>query len=78
MRSPPSRGGLGTAVAAGAFTVEAESIGGFGIIDARDLDEVLAMVRSWPIGGYIEIRPIAQPGMWSEIGSPKTQPGEIA
>ena len=70
--------GGGSQIEDGPFTVEAESIGGFGIIDARDLDEVLAMVRSWPIGGYIEIRPIAQPGMWSEIGSPKTRPGEIA
>lgn len=62
----------------GPFTAEAESVGGFGIIEAADLDEALAIVRSWPIGGYIEIRPIAQPGMWSEIGSPTPQPGEIA
>lgn len=62
----------------GPFTAEAESVGGFGIIEAADLDEALAIVRSWPIGGYIEIRPLAQPGIWSEIGNQKTPPGETA
>ena len=45
----------------GPFTAEAECVAGFGIIEATDLDEALAIVRSWPLGGYIEIRPLAQP-----------------
>jgi hypothetical protein len=62
----------------GPFTAEAESVGGFGIIEAANLDEALAIVRSWPIGGYIEIRPLAQPDLGTEVGSSKAQPGEIA
>ena len=62
----------------GPFTAETESVGGFGIIEAANLDEALTIVRSWPVGGYIEIRPIARPGIRSEIVSPKTQAGEIA
>jgi hypothetical protein len=49
----------------GPFTAEAECVAGFGIIEATDLDEALAIVRSWPLGGYIEIRPLAQPSMWT-------------
>ena len=62
----------------GPCTPEADSVGGFGIIEATDLDEALAIVRSWPIGGYIEIRPLAQPDLRTELGSPKAQSGEIA
>jgi hypothetical protein len=62
----------------GPFTAESESVAGFGIIAAADLDEALAMVRSWPLGGYIEIRPLAHPTMWNEIGSPHTATGDTA
>lgn len=68
--------GGGSLIEDGPFTAEAESVGGFGIIAAADLDEALAMVRSWPIGGYIEIRPLANPSMWNEIGSPHTPSGD--
>lgn len=60
----------------GPFTAETESVGGFGIIAAADLDEALAMLRPWPISGYIEIRPLAHPRMWNEIGSPHTSTGD--
>jgi hypothetical protein len=45
----------------GPFTPESEAIGGFGIIDVADLDEALAVARAWPLGGYIEIRPLMSP-----------------
>lgn len=35
----------------GPFTTEAEAVGSFGIIDVADLDEALAVARSWPLGG---------------------------
>ena len=63
----------------GPCTPEAEAIGGFGIIEAADLDEALAIVRSWPVGGYVEIRPLASQAERSEIvGYPQhtTQRGQ--
>lgn len=42
----------------GPCTPEAEAVAGYGVIDVDDLDEALALVRTWPGGGYIEIRPI--------------------
>lgn len=42
----------------GPCTAEADAIGGYTVIDVDDLDEALALARSWPGGGYVEIRPI--------------------
>jgi hypothetical protein len=42
----------------GPFIPEPEAVGGFGIIEVADLDEALALARSWPVGGYVEIRPL--------------------
>lgn len=42
----------------GPFTTETEAVGGFGVIDVADLDEAVEVARSWPLGGYIEIRPL--------------------
>jgi hypothetical protein len=35
-----------------------ESIGGYAEIDVADLDEALAMARTWPGRGTVEIRPV--------------------
>lgn len=45
----------------GPFNSESDAIGGFGVIDVADLDEALAIARSWPLGGYVEIRPLMSP-----------------
>ena len=45
----------------GPCTPESEAIGGFGLIEVADLDEALAMVRTWPAGGFVEIRPLVDP-----------------
>jgi hypothetical protein len=37
---------------------EAESIGGYGLIEVDDLDAALELALSWPGGGYVEIRPL--------------------
>jgi hypothetical protein len=42
----------------GPCTAESDAIGGYSVIDVDDLDEALALARSWPGGGYVEIRPI--------------------
>jgi hypothetical protein len=36
-----------------------ERIGGYVIIDVPDLDAAIEMAKSWPAGGTIEIRPLA-------------------
>ena len=36
-----------------------ERIGGYVIIDVLDLDAAIEMAKSWPAGGTIEIRPLA-------------------
>ncbi len=51
-------GSGGSTVVDGAFNAEAEAIGGFGVIDVSDLDEAIAVARDWPLGGYVEIRPL--------------------
>jgi hypothetical protein len=43
----------------GPFLEGNEVIGGYAIIDVDELDDALAMARSWPGRGSVEIRPIA-------------------
>jgi hypothetical protein len=43
----------------GPFVEGNEVIGGYAVIDVDDLDDALAMARSWPGRGSVEIRPIA-------------------
>jgi hypothetical protein len=45
----------------GPFTPEIEAIGAFGIIDVAHLDEAMAVACAWPLGGYVEIRPLMSP-----------------
>ena len=45
----------------GPFNSERDAIGGFGLIDVRDLDEALTLARGWPLDGYVEIRPLMSP-----------------
>jgi hypothetical protein len=40
-----------------------ERIGGYVIIDVPDLDAAIAMAKSWPAGGTVEIRPLADLGV---------------
>ena len=42
----------------GPFIDAKERIGGYAIIDVADLDEAIAMAKTWPAGGTIEIRPV--------------------
>jgi hypothetical protein len=43
----------------GPFAESGEVVGGYCIINAADLDEVLAMAKQWP-GGAVEIRPVVE------------------
>jgi hypothetical protein len=53
-------GGTDAVVTDGPFMEGNELIGGYAEIDVADLDEALAMARTWPGGGVIEIRPVMQ------------------
>ena len=41
----------------GPFIESKEQVGGFAMIEAPDLDEAIAIAKSWP-GGDVEVRPI--------------------
>ncbi|HSS94325.1 MAG TPA: YciI family protein [Candidatus Dormibacteraeota bacterium] len=42
----------------GPFIEAKEVIGGFAVVEVKDLDEALAMAKSWPGGGIVEVRPV--------------------
>ena len=46
----------------GPFLEGNELIGGYAEIEVADLDGALAMAKSWPGGGAVEIRPVVQQG----------------
>jgi hypothetical protein len=51
----------------GPFTPERDAIGGYGIIEVADLDAAVMLARSWPAGGYVEIRPLLSPRSPAEM-----------
>jgi hypothetical protein len=55
-------GGGDPLVVDGPFLEGNELIGGYCEIDVADLDEALAMARTWPGGGAVEIRPVMERG----------------
>lgn len=42
----------------GPFSESKESIGGYALVDVKDLDEAIAMAKTWPVLSTIEIRPL--------------------
>jgi hypothetical protein len=44
----------------GPFMEGNELIGGYAEVDVADLDAALAMAKTWPGGGVVEIRPVMQ------------------
>jgi hypothetical protein len=42
----------------GPFIEAKEIIGGFAIVEVKDLDEALGMAKTWPGGGIVEVRPL--------------------
>jgi len=51
--------GRNPVVTDGPFAESGEAVGGYTIMSAADLDEVLAAAKSWP-GGAVEIRPVVE------------------
>lgn len=46
----------------GPFIEAKESIGGYGVVEVKDLDEAIELAKSWPWGGVVEIRPVVEMG----------------
>jgi len=47
----------------GPFIEAKEIVGGFAIVEVKDLDEALAMAKTWPGGGQsriVEVRPVVE------------------
>lgn len=44
----------------GLFLEGKELVGGYTEVDVADLDEALAMAKTWPGGGAVEIRPVIE------------------
>lgn len=47
----------------GPFIEAKEVVGGFAVVEVKDLDEALAMAKSWPGGGdgrIVEVRPVVE------------------
>jgi hypothetical protein len=42
----------------GPFIEAKEVIGGFAVVEVKDLDEALELAKSWPGGSAVEVRPI--------------------
>jgi hypothetical protein len=42
----------------GPFIEAKEVIGGFAVVEVRDLDEALELAKGWPGGSTVEVRPI--------------------
>ncbi|MDQ6691577.1 MAG: YciI family protein [Candidatus Dormibacteraeota bacterium] len=41
----------------GPFVESKETVGGFAVIEAADLDEAIDIAKGWPGGGPVEVRP---------------------
>ncbi len=46
----------------GPFIEAKEEVGGYAIVNVPDLDSALALAKSWPIGGKVEVRPVVERG----------------
>lgn len=44
----------------GPFSESKEAIGGYALVDVTDLDEAIAMAKTWPVLSAIEIRPLVE------------------
>src|SRR5258708_250594 len=44
----------------GPFSESKEAIGGYALVDVTDLDEAIAMAKTWPTLQTIEIRPVGE------------------
>jgi hypothetical protein len=55
------QGGGRSIVKDGLFLEGKELVGGYTEVEVGDLDEAIAMAKTWPGGGMVEIRPVVEP-----------------
>jgi len=46
----------------GPFNEAKETVGGYGILSVANLDEALAIAKSWPADATLEVRPVVERG----------------
>ena len=51
-------GGDAPIVTDGPFVEAKESVGSYAIVEVNDRDEAIAIAKSWPAGGLVEVRPV--------------------
>ena len=44
----------------GPYNEAKETVGGYGILDVADLDEAIAVVKTWPGNNSFEVRPVIE------------------
>ena len=42
----------------GPFTEAKESVGSYAVVEVKDQDEAIAIAKTWPAGGLVEVRPV--------------------
>jgi hypothetical protein len=47
-------------VSDGPFIEAKETVGSYAIVDVAGEDEALAIAKTWPTGGVVEVRPVAE------------------
>jgi len=47
-------------VANGPFSGSKEAVGGYGILEVANLDEAIAVVKTWPGDAKLELRPVVE------------------
>jgi len=53
----------GTMVTDGPFIEAKETVGGFALVEVEDLDQALALAKTWPAQGSVEVRPLVPDNM---------------
>ncbi|MGH3430627.1 MAG: YciI family protein, partial [Candidatus Dormibacteraceae bacterium] len=46
----------------GAFSGEAETLGGYVLVDVANREEAVELAKTWPVPETIEVRPLWKPG----------------
>jgi len=42
----------------GPFVEAKESVGSYAVVEVADRDEAIAVAKTWPAGGLVEVRPV--------------------
>src|SRR5439155_26232835 len=56
------RSGDAPVVSDGPFVEAKEAVGSYAIVEVKDRDAAIAIAKSWPAGGLVEVRPVEPEG----------------